>query len=165
MTCWGQVYNFKEMTVSTQTDGTCTSERLLHTGKWNFDESIKTACALSCVNAGTTTEQACKAFQTTSEVFFNMKYQLSSKTDEDEPLPKKPRTSDHYLEHYTNVLPSPKSHCRYKIFTIDSARAKCCSGSYWNIWRGVNDNTPLWYHNKKKNQWWMTIIDSYNGKW
>ena len=100
MTRSGRVYNFKEMiNVSAQTDGTWTSEKLLRAGKQNFDESIKTALALSCVNAGTTTEQACKAFQTISEVFFNMKYQLSPKQDEDEPLPKKPRTSDDYVEH------------------------------------------------------------------
>ena len=92
--------------VSTQTDGTCTSEKPLRAGKRNFDESIKTVLALSCVNAGITTEQACKSFQATSEVFFNMKYWLSPKKDEDEPLPKKPRTSDDYVEHYTNVLPS-----------------------------------------------------------
>ena len=33
MTCSGQVYNFKEMIVSTETDGTCTSEKPLGTGK------------------------------------------------------------------------------------------------------------------------------------
>ena len=70
MTHSGRVYNFKEMiNVLTQTDGTCTSEKPLRAGKQNFDESIKTVLALSCVNAGITTEQACKAFQTTSEVF------------------------------------------------------------------------------------------------
>ena len=57
--------------VSTQTDGTCTSEKPLRAGKRNFDESIKTA--LSCVNADITTEQARKGFQTLSEVFFIMK--------------------------------------------------------------------------------------------
>ena len=107
MTHSGRVYNFKEMiNVSTQTDSICTSEKLLHAGKQNFDESIKTALALSCVNAGITTEQAHKTFQTTSEVFFNMKYQLSPQKDEHEPLPEKPRTSDSYVEHYANVLPS-----------------------------------------------------------
>ena len=85
--------------VSTQTDGTCTSKKLLRAGKRNFDECIKTALALSCVNAGITTEQTRKTFQTTSEVFFNMKYQLSPKKDEDEPLPKKLGTSDDYVEH------------------------------------------------------------------
>ena len=70
MTHSGRVYNFKEMiNVLTQTDGTCTSEKPLRAGKQNFDESIKTVLALSCVNAGITTEQARKAFQTTSEVF------------------------------------------------------------------------------------------------
>ena len=59
--------------VSTQTDGTCTSEKPLRAGKRNFDESIKTALALSCVNADITTEQARKGFQTLSEVFFIMK--------------------------------------------------------------------------------------------
>ena len=94
--------------VSTETDGEWISEEPLRADKQNFDESIKTALALSCVSADITTEQARKAFQTTSEEFFNMKYQLSSKKDEDEPLPKKPRTSDDYVEHYTNVLPSRK---------------------------------------------------------
>ena len=75
MTRSGRVYNFKEIiNVSTQTDGTYTSEKPLRAGKRNFDESIKTALALSYVNAGITTEQARKAFQTTSEVFFSMKY-------------------------------------------------------------------------------------------
>ena len=115
--------------VSTETDGECISEELLRTGKQNFDESIKTALVLSCVSADITTEQARKALQTTSEEFFNMKYQLSPKKDEDEPLAKKPRTSDDYVEHYTR-LTITKSHCKHKTFIIDSARAKCCSGSY-----------------------------------
>ena len=37
--------------VSTETDGECISEEPLRTGKQNFDESIKTALALSCVSA------------------------------------------------------------------------------------------------------------------
>ena len=75
MTYSGRVYNFKEMiNVSTQTDSTCTSEKPLRAGKPNFDGSIKTALALSCVNAGITTEQVHKRFPTTSKVFFNMKY-------------------------------------------------------------------------------------------
>ena len=37
-----------------------------------------------------------------------MTHQLSPKKDEDEPLPKKPRSSDDYVEYYTNVLPSHK---------------------------------------------------------
>ena len=48
----------------------------LRSGFRNFDDSIKTALALSCSNAGITTEQSRKAFQTTPEVFYGKKYEL-----------------------------------------------------------------------------------------
>ena len=47
-----------------------------------------------------------KAFQTTSEVLFGMKYHLSPKDIEAEPLAKKPRPSSDYNSRYTTVLPS-----------------------------------------------------------
>ena len=74
----------------------------------NFDENIKTALALSCSRAGIRIEQARKAFQTTSEVFFGVKYHLSQQDTEAEPLAKKPRTSSDYNSRYTNLLPSSK---------------------------------------------------------
>ena len=52
--------------------------------------NIKTALALSCSRAGITAEQVRKAFQTTSEVFFGMKYHLSPQDTQAEPLAKKP---------------------------------------------------------------------------
>ena len=94
--------------VSTQTDVIVKTVKPLRTAVRNFDENIKTALALSCSRADITTEQARKAFQTTYEVFFGMKYHLSPQDTEAEPLAKKPRTSSDYNSRYTNVLPSSK---------------------------------------------------------
>ena len=59
--------------VSTQTDVIVETVKPLRSGVRNFDENIKTALNLSCSCACITTEQARKAFQITSEVFFGMK--------------------------------------------------------------------------------------------
>ena len=92
--------------VSTQTHVIVETVKPLQSRVRNFDENIKTALALSCSRAGITTEQARKAFQTTSEIFFGMKYHLSQQDTEAEPLAKKPHT--YYNSRYTNVLPSSK---------------------------------------------------------
>ena len=80
----------------------------MRSGVRNFDENIKTALASSYSRADMKTEQARKPFQTTSEVFFGMKYHLSPQDAEAEPLAKKPCTSSDYNSRYTNVLPSSK---------------------------------------------------------
>ena len=62
--------------VGTQTEFHVAAVKPLRSGFRNFDDSIKTALALSCSNAGITTEQSRKAFQTTPEVFYGKKYEL-----------------------------------------------------------------------------------------
>ena len=95
--------------MSTQTDEPHTFLKPLRSGSRNFCESIKSALALSCSYASITTEQARKAFQITSEVFFGIKYYLSPEQKyKDLQFKKNPRTRADYNNNYTDVLPSSK---------------------------------------------------------
>ena len=71
----------------TQIEETIETVKPLQSGVRNFDESIKTALALSCSHAEITTEQTRKAFQVTSLVFFGMTYHLSPHAKKPEHLP------------------------------------------------------------------------------
>ena len=93
--------------VGMQTEFHVGAVKPLRSGFRNFDDSIKTALALSCSNAGTT-EQSRKAFQTTSEVFYGIKYELCPQNVGAEPVMKKSRKAFDYRERYSNVLPSAK---------------------------------------------------------
>ena len=78
----------------------------LRSGFRNFDDSIKAAFALSCT--GIKTEQSCKAFQTTSEAFCSIKYELYRQRVGAKPVIKKPQKAFDYRERYCNVLLSAK---------------------------------------------------------
>ena len=60
----------------TQTEETIETVKPLQSGVRTFDESIKTALAMSSSRAEITTEEARKAFQVTSVVCFGMTYIL-----------------------------------------------------------------------------------------
>ena len=84
----------------------------------NFNDSIKIALASSCVVANISSEQARKSFQTISEIFYGMKYYLSSNEapleNNGEPVNKKPQTEYEYRMLYVDVLPSSKTISRMK---------------------------------------------------
>ena len=104
----------------TQTDTSFIPKFELRQRSRNFNDSIKIALAYLCVVANISPEQARKSFQTTSEIFYGMKYYLSSneaplENNGSVPVNKKPRTENEYRMLYVDVLPSSKTISRMKL--------------------------------------------------